>query len=76
MKNIYSIFRFICLITLSGVNSLAEDDHKPEVKILQPGVKLTLIAEQPDIVTPTGLDVDEQASRIAMRVIIKVILFM
>ena len=60
MKNIYSIFRFICLITLSGVNSLAEDDHKPEVKILQPGVKLTLIAEQPDIVTPTGLDVDEQ----------------
>lgn len=50
-----------CCFLISTVNhAIAADDHKAEVKILQAGVKLTLIAEQPDIVTPTGLDVDDQ----------------
>ena len=31
----------------------------PRIEILAPGVKLTLLAEHPDIVTPTGIDVDE-----------------
>lgn len=31
-----------------------------EVKALQPGVKLTLLAEHPDLVTPTGIDVDDK----------------
>ena len=32
----------------------------PQIEILQPGVKLTLIAEHPQLVTPTGIDVDTQ----------------
>lgn len=31
----------------------------PEIQTLQPGVKLTLLAEHPALVTPTGIDVDE-----------------
>lgn len=31
----------------------------PRIEILAPGVKLTLLAEHPDIVTPTGIDIDE-----------------
>jgi putative membrane-bound dehydrogenase-like protein len=34
----------------------AEPD--PEVKVLQSGVKLTLVAEHPELATPTGIDVD------------------
>jgi hypothetical protein len=30
----------------------------PKLEILKKGVKLTLVAEHPDVVTPTGLDVD------------------
>ncbi len=32
----------------------------PNVELLQPGVKLTLLAEHPALVTPTGIDVDQQ----------------
>lgn len=31
----------------------------PQIQTRQPGVKLTLLAEHPDLVTPTGIDVDE-----------------
>jgi putative membrane-bound dehydrogenase-like protein len=31
----------------------------PRIEILASGVKLTLLAEHPDIVTPTGIDIDE-----------------
>lgn len=31
-----------------------------QIELLQPGVKLTLLAEHPDLVTPTGIDVDAQ----------------
>jgi putative membrane-bound dehydrogenase-like protein len=34
----------------------------PQIQTLQPGVKLTLLAEHPDLVTPTGIDVDEQGN--------------
>ncbi|GAA5146587.1 c-type cytochrome [Prosthecobacter algae] len=30
----------------------------PQIEVLQPGVKLTLLAEHPELVTPTGIDVD------------------
>lgn len=30
----------------------------PQIEVLQPGVKLTLLAEHPDLVTPTGIAVD------------------
>jgi len=32
----------------------------PQIETLQPGVKLTLLAEHPDLVTPTGIDVDDK----------------
>lgn len=32
----------------------------PQIQTLQPGVKLTLLAEHPDLVTPTGIDVDDE----------------
>ena len=32
----------------------------PQIEVLQPGVKLTLLAENPAIVTPTGIDLDKQ----------------
>lgn len=35
------------------------DELPPEIITLQPGVKLTLLAEHPDLVTPTGIDVDK-----------------
>ena len=34
----------------------------PQIEILQPGVKLTMLAEHPDLVTPTGIDVDDQGN--------------
>lgn len=32
----------------------------PRIEILQPGVRMTLLAEHPNLVTPTGIDVDAQ----------------
>ena len=40
--------------------SLHAAERVPHVKTLQPGVKLSLVAEHPDLSTPTGIDVDEQ----------------
>ena len=34
----------------------------PQVVTLQPGVKLTLLAEHPDLVTPTGIAVDQKGN--------------
>lgn len=34
----------------------------PQIELLQPGVKLTLLAEHPDLVTPTGIDVDDKGN--------------
>lgn len=34
------------------------DDIAPKTQTLQPGVKLTMLAEHPDLATPTGIDVD------------------
>ncbi len=34
------------------------DDISPQAKVLKPGLKLSLLVEHPDIVTPTGIDVD------------------
>jgi putative membrane-bound dehydrogenase-like protein len=35
-------------------------DLPPQIETLKPGVKMTLLAEHPDLVTPTGIDVDEK----------------
>jgi putative membrane-bound dehydrogenase-like protein len=59
------------LVTLAlpfiALDAFAEDRTKapnvpaeipPQIEVLQPGVKLTLLAEHPDLVTPTGIAVD------------------
>lgn len=42
-----------------GINSLQPSEPLPEIEVEQVGVELTLVAEHPDVVTPTGIDVDE-----------------
>lgn len=51
------------LLAQSGPAPKAPDvptDLPPQIETLQPGVKLTLLAEHPALVTPTGIDVDEK----------------
>lgn len=50
------IFNFFWLAAVPA----AADDRPAEIKVLQPGVSLSLIAGHPDIATPTGLDVDKK----------------
>ncbi len=40
--------------------SHAADERDPHVETLLPGVQLSLVAEHPALVTPTGIDVDDQ----------------
>ena len=37
-------------------------DLDPQIMLQNPGVQLTLVAEHPDVVTPTGLDVDSSGN--------------
>ena len=37
-------------------------DLAPQIMLQNPGVQLTLVAEHPDVVTPTGLDVDSSGN--------------
>ena len=55
--------------SLLALNSLLADAPAPpvvpsdlpaQIETLQPGVKLTLLAEHPNLVTPTGIDVDDR----------------
>lgn len=48
------------IVILGSTSWLAiAEERAPEIEILRPGVKLSVIAEHPDIATPTGVDVDE-----------------
>ncbi|MBP6784064.1 MAG: c-type cytochrome [Verrucomicrobiales bacterium] len=44
------------------VMPVVPDAVPPQIQTLQPGVKLTLLAEHPDLVTPTGIDVDKNGN--------------
>ena len=50
-----------CLLFWHG-HCFAEppEDLDPRLKFQTPGVQLTLVAEHPDVVTPTGIDVDSE----------------
>ena len=53
----------ICSLALGwifSIGSLSAAEREPQIKTLQPGVRLTLVAEHPELATPTGVDVDEQ----------------
>lgn len=60
------IIGFLAILVLRPVSPGAPPPKAPDVpaelpaqiQILQPGVKLTLLASHPDLVTPTGIDVD------------------
>lgn len=41
---------------------IVPDELPAQIELLQPGVKLTLLAEHPDLVTPIGVDVDAQGN--------------
>ena len=52
---------FVCLLLLASSGIAAPpDDLDPRIELAQAGVKLTLVAEHPSIMTPTGIDVDER----------------
>jgi putative membrane-bound dehydrogenase-like protein len=50
----------LALFCLLAGSSRAEEQRNPEVETLQPGVRLSLVAEHPSLATPTGIDVDDQ----------------
>ncbi len=69
MSLLKSVWLVVALSLVGGVFSSAAaarkvvtpvvpEDLAPEIKILADGVKLTMIAEHPDVSTPTGIDVD------------------
>ena len=45
---------------LLAADRLSGDERESQIQILQPGVRLSLVAEHPGLATPTGVDVDEQ----------------
>ena len=50
-------------LSLHALVTAAPPDELPsQILILQPGIKLTLLAEHPDLVTPTGVDVDKNGN--------------
>ncbi|MFT5471639.1 MAG: putative membrane-bound dehydrogenase-like protein [Verrucomicrobiales bacterium] len=47
------------LCFFSVIEAARAEERLPEVEILRPGVRLSVVAEHPDIATPTGVDVDK-----------------
>ena len=52
--------RFLLLCWFFAVGTLPAAEWKPQVNILQPGVRFAYVAEHPSLATPTGIDVDDQ----------------
>lgn len=53
----------VCLVLQSvRIDAQESDKTASNVKIMQPGVRLSLLAEHPDLVTPTGIDLDSQGN--------------
>lgn len=59
MPKLLSKIALACCLLLSATY-LNGAEREPQVQTRQPGVRLTLVAEHPDLVTPTGIDVDHQ----------------
>ncbi len=53
-------FKFLAASCWLISSSLSAAEPEPQLQTLQPGVRLTLMAEHPDLVTPTGVDVDDK----------------
>jgi putative membrane-bound dehydrogenase-like protein len=53
---------YLCLLILfcgQDENHVAAKDVMPTIEYLRPGLRLTQIAADPDVVTPTGIDADD-----------------
>ena len=50
----------LALIWHSAFHAYAVDERDPQVEIRLPGVQISLVAEHPALVTPTGIDIDDQ----------------
>ncbi|MEQ9406470.1 MAG: c-type cytochrome [Fuerstiella sp.] len=48
----------LCFLLTDGFS--AADERSPQVTTSLPGVRLSIVAEHPDLATPTGIDVDDQ----------------
>jgi len=50
-----------CLCWIS-LGNLQAEERDSQIQLMQPGVRLTLVAEHPRLVTPTGIDVDAKGN--------------
>lgn len=64
MYRIVVIVIGFCVVLLGGNEheTVYAEDRPHDVKTLKPGVSISLFAEQPQVVTPTGIDVDEKGN--------------
>ena len=53
------ILGWLAVGSLRAAGSLGAAERDPHVRITRPGVRLSLVAEHPDLATPTGIDVDD-----------------
>ena len=58
MKNSILSIVVPCGLLFAGI--LIADERDPQMEARQPGVTLSLVAEHPDLATPTGIDVDDR----------------
>ena len=56
LRSFLIFFGFVVCLSLEAT----ADERPPNIEILQPGIKFTLVAEHPQLATPTGIDVDRQ----------------
>jgi hypothetical protein len=57
----YSLAVLVGLVVGRGALN-AEDTVPPELETLQPGVRLTVVAQHPDVATPTVIDIDREGN--------------
>jgi putative membrane-bound dehydrogenase-like protein len=62
MRHLLLFFASLAMAADPVKAPIVPTDLPPEIKLLEPGLKLTLLVEHPDLATPTGLDVDAQGN--------------
>ncbi|MFM8396954.1 MAG: hypothetical protein ACKOAH_03915, partial [Pirellula sp.] len=58
MYSSHALMLLVSMVGACAVFSQEPDKTAPNVVAIEPGVKVTLLAEHPDLVTPTGIDLD------------------
>ena len=57
-----ALMLLVSMVGACAVFSQEPDKTAPNVVAVEPGVKVTLLAEHPDLVTPTGIDLDPEGN--------------